>query len=142
MCNTQRIYDEGFTLIETLVSIIILSVCLTVIFQLFSGGLRSVRLSKDYTRAIFYAREKMEEVLLAEKFEDGVWEGEFADGFKWKSEIIWIEPEEEEKRPVDMFNITVGISWNEGVREKHFEITTLKIAEKLKTEKEDVKRET
>ncbi len=127
--------SKGFTLIETLVAMMVLSISLVIILQLFSGGLRSGKLSENYTHAIFHAREKMEETLLAEAFEDGVTEGDFEDGFKWKSEIVYLEPEEKDgekkKEPVDMFNITIEISWNEGKNKKHFKISTLKIAEKL-----------
>lgn len=131
--NKQICYSDGFTLIETLVAMMILSISLTVILQLFSGGLRSERLSDDYTRAVFYAREKMEEILLVEKLTDEVAEGEFDEDFKWKAQVVYIEPDEEEKTktPVDTFNITVEVSWKSGIQEKHFEISTLKIAEKL-----------
>ncbi len=129
-------YSVGFTLLETLVAMMILSISLTVILQLFSGGLRSERLSDDYTRAVFYAREKMEEILLVEKLSNEVAEGEFDDGFRWKAEIAYIEPDEEEKikTPVETFSITVEVNWKSGIQEKHFEISTLKIAEKIDTD--------
>jgi general secretion pathway protein I len=128
------ISDEAFTLIETLVAMMILSICLVVILQLFSGGLRAGRVSEDYTRAIFHAREKMEEFLLTKELANGLFEGEFDDGFRWTSKITYLEPEEAEKKPpVDMFNITIEISWDDGNRKKHFEISTLQIS-KLKTE--------
>ncbi|QTA84344.1 type IV pilus modification PilV family protein [Desulfonema magnum] len=130
--------SKGFTLIETLVAMMILSISLVIILQLFSGGLRSGKLSENYTRAIFHAREKMEETLLAKALEDEVTEGNFEDGFKWKSEIVYLAPEEKDgekkKEPVDMFNITIEISWNEGRNKKHFQISTLKIAKKLTSE--------
>ncbi|MCK4391143.1 MAG: type II secretion system protein [Desulfobacterales bacterium] len=126
---------DGFTLIETLVAMMVLAVSLVVILQLFSGGLRSSRLSDEYTRAIFHAREKMEEIFLVDKLIDGELEGEFDDGFKWKAEILCTEPAEEEPTlPFDTFTITVDVSWMEGSREKHFEISTLRVGEKLKAE--------
>ena len=128
--------SNGFTLIETLVAMMILAVSFVVIMQLFSGGLKTGRLSDDYTRAIFHAREKMEEILLTEKPGDISTEGEFEDGFKWKAKITGIERAQEEKGkiPVDNFNVKVEITWLEGSREKHFEISTLKIAEAEKSE--------
>jgi len=122
----------GFTLIETLVAMAILSISLVVILQLFSGGLKSSRLSDNYTRAIFHAREKMEEILLDDNFTDMAMEGEFSDGFEWKAQTIRLEPaqEEEPELPVDIFSIKVDVSWHEGGQEKHFEISTLKIGEK------------
>ncbi len=123
---------DGFTLIETLVAMAILSISLVVILQLFSGGLKSSRLSDNYTRAIFHAREKMEEILLDDNFTDMAMEGEFSDGFEWKAQTFRFEPDQEEetKLPVDIFSIKVNVSWHEGRQEKHFEISTLKTGEK------------
>ena len=134
----RRNGTKGFTLIETLVAMMILSISVVVIFQLFSGGLRSARLSEDYVLAVFHAREKMEEILLAEKLGSDVLEGEFGDGFAWRAEILHLEPPEDEKPkpPADMFDIKVEVSWLSGTIEKHFEIRTLKIAEKAEDEKE------
>ena len=114
----------------------ILAISLVVILQLFSGGLRSGRLSDEYTRSIFHAREKMEEILLSKELTEGVFEGEFGDTFRWKAEIFINEtPEEGEvqatKPPIDIFNIKVGVAWNSGEKERHFEISTMKIAERF-----------
>lgn len=126
---------KGFTLIETLVAIMILATCLVIILQLFSGAMKAGRLSDEYTRAVFHAREKMEEILLTEELADGVAYGEFEDAFKWKAEIRYIEPAEEQeqvkKMSADMFRITVNITWHEGNREKYFETSTLKIAKRV-----------
>ena len=54
--------NKGFTLIEVLVAVAILGVGLTVLIELFSGGLRLGRASEEYTKAVNYARMKMEEI--------------------------------------------------------------------------------
>lgn len=126
----QHHSSNGFTLIEVLVAMMILAVSLVVLLQLFSGGLRAGRLSDDYTRAILHAREKMEEILLFEKSGSGEQEGEFKDGFKWKTKIVRVENTEEEaaKMSLDSFNVKVEVTWFEGSRKKHFEINSLKIS--------------
>jgi len=132
--NERRSFKQGFTLIETLVAISILGICLVIILQLFSGGLRSGKLSDDYTRAIFYAREKMEEALLAENYTEEILEGEFEDGFRWKIEKtldVSEEEEIEEQMPFSIFIIKVSIRWPSGLHERHFEISTMKVAERL-----------
>jgi len=135
--------DRGFTLIEILVAISVLAISLVVILQLFSGGLKSVRLSNQYTRAIFYAREKMEEILLMEDLEAGSQEGsqedESEDPFRWRAEIVLIEPEEEEasKLPFDTLGIMVDVMWQEGEKEKHFQISTMKVVEKKEDEESE-----
>lgn len=126
--------NKGFTLIEILVAISILSISLVVIFQLFSGGLKSSRLSDQYTRGIFHAKEKMEEILLSTEFSEEEVEGEFGDSYRWRSEIVPLEQSEEEasKLPFNTYNIKVEIFWDEGSKEKNFAISTMKVVEKKK----------
>jgi len=129
--------NRGFTLIEILVAISILSISLVVIFQLFSGGLKSSRLSDQYTRGIFRAKEKMEEILLSTDFAEEETEGEFGDLFRWKSSIVRMEQAEDEeaKLPFNTFNIKVDVMWYEGDKEKHFAISTMNVIEKKKDDK-------
>ena len=125
----------GFTLIETLVAIMVLSLSLVVILQLFSGGLKSSKTADDYTCAVFHAREKMEELLLIDDFEDGTFEGTFDNGYRWTVDIKFVEPEENEEEeqralPVDLVHLDVSVLWPVGAHEKKFQISTLKIVEK------------
>lgn len=128
----KRRRNDGFTLIETLVAMMLLAVSLTIILQLFSGGLKSVQLSDHYTRAIFCAQEKMDEILLPAALKEDVWEEALDNGLKLKAEIsdTQAEIEESEKLPVNLFDIKVTMTWLEGSKEKQFEISSLKIAEK------------
>ncbi len=133
----QPTASPGFTLIETLVAMMILSISLVIILQLFSGGLKSVRISDEYSRAIFHAKEKMEEILMVDNLINGESDGEFEDGYKWNAEILYLEPEDEaekKKLPVDRFRINLKVSWSEGEHEKNFEISTLKIGKLIKIE--------
>lgn len=125
--------SKGFTLIETLTAMMILAISLTIILQLFSGGLKSARLSDDYTRAIFHAKEKMEEVLLLNQLREDEFEGKFEDDFRWAVSISLPHPENEEqqnKPGLYLFNIQVTVLWKHGSRERSFEIDTIHIAEK------------
>jgi general secretion pathway protein I len=120
---------RGFTLIETLVAISILSVSLVVLMQLFSGGLKSSRLSDEYTRGIFHAREKMDEILLAGELSEGIIGGEFDDGFKWKAEALRLDMPEAKNvdLPFRAFNIRVAVTWDAGGREKQFSVSAIKL---------------
>lgn len=120
---------------ETLVAMMLLAISLVVILQLFSGGLKSGKLADDYTRAVFHARQKMDETLLKTRYEEGVYEGRFDDEYRWKIEIVLVEPEnsedeEENPPPVDIFNISVSVTWQSGRREKTVRVGTLQVAEK------------
>jgi len=121
--------DSGFTLIETLVAISILAISLVVLLQLFSGGLKSSRLSDEYTRGIFHAREKMDEILLAGELTPGLIGGQFDDGYKWRAESRHLNvPEAKDAGlPFRAFNIKVEVLWDAGGTEKNFTINTIKL---------------
>jgi general secretion pathway protein I len=129
----------GFTLMETLVAMMLLAISLVVILQLFSGGLKSGKMADDYTRAVFYAREKMEEYLLMDDFQEGSFEGTFDENYRWLVDIKLVEPEDGDEKEdenekeislVDLFHVDVSVFWPVGGREKKFQINTLKISEK------------
>ena len=124
--------DGGFTLLEILVAISIMAICLTVILQLFSGGLKAGRLSDDYTKGVFHAREIMEEILLSDALAEGLSEGRFNDSYAWTAEVMRVEQteEEESKLPLDTFIIKVHVTWGETERKKRFELETIKVQEK------------
>ncbi len=128
--------NDGFTLLEILVAISIMAICLTVILQLFSGGLKSGRLSEDYTRGVFHAREIMEEILLSDVLSEGVNEGNFNEFYAWKAEVSRVEQTEEEetKLPLDTYLIKVVVTWGETEKKKRFELETTKVLEKPKEE--------
>ncbi len=121
----------GFTLIETLVAMMLLSISLVVILQLFSGGLKSGKTAEDYTRAVFHAREKMEEYLLMDDLKEGSFEGAFDDNYRWQVDIKYIESDDEENtRLVDLVHLQTTVFWPTGNQEKNFQINTLKVTEK------------
>lgn len=126
--------DKGFTLIETLVAISILAISLVVLLQLFSGGLKSSKLSDEYTRGIFHAREKMDEILLAGELTEGVIDGKFDDGFRWRAEALHLDIQEAKdvKLPFRAFNINVDVIWDAGGHEKHFAISAIKLVKPSK----------
>lgn len=132
--------EAGFTLIETLVAMMVLVISLVTIMQLFSGGLRSSWVSKDYTRAVFHAREQMEAVLMSRRMADETFGGEFEDGYRWQVTTAHINPRDPDADPpkpadpLDLFRVTVTVTWEAGQRERSYEIETIHIAEKVETE--------
>ena len=132
--KTQFRTTSGFALIEILVAVSVLAISLVVILQLFSGGLKSRKLSEQYARGVFHAREKMAEILLDPDLSEGETEGQFEDEYRWQAVITRVvSDEDEEKLPVDLLNVELRITWRDGEKEKSFSIDTLKIAEKDKS---------
>lgn len=110
----------GFTLIEILVSLVILTISLVTIMQLFSGGLKSSKIAGDYTKAIFLAREKMNQLLLEEDTVAKSIEEDLNNEYKWRAEIkpfnIMNEDEDDSKMPVKLFEIEVSVEKKTGGR--------------------------
>ena len=124
--------ETGFTLMETLVAMMVLVICMTVIMQLFSGALKAGKLSEDHMQAVYYAKEKTEEILLADQLAEDVIKGSFDETYHFQVVIDHLEPEDDAPEPVvDLFRITVMVTWFDGSKEKRYEISTLKIAEPL-----------
>ena len=113
--------QSGFTLIEVLVAFTIVSICLVMIIQLFSAGLKASKTTCDYTRAVVHAKDRMEELA----FDPVQGSGEFEDGFTWQSEV---EPyNEPEESLFKLMKIKVIISWPDvGEKQKSIELLSLK----------------
>lgn len=124
--------DKGFTLIEVVVALAILGVGLTVIIELFSGGLRLGRASMEYTKAVNYARMKMEETMLKPAVEEGTQEGESDDRtFRWqvgvkKVDLLSIDKSIDYKPPIELFQVKIDVFWKSGAKEKSTSVESLK----------------
>lgn len=113
----------GFTLIEVIVAIAILSISFVLVMQLFSNGLKAARSSCDYTRAIVLAKDKLDEL-------SGIpvsGSGEFEEGFTWESEV---EPYgEDEESGYNLLKVKVIVSWDSTLnRQRSVELVTLRMS--------------
>ena len=115
--------NQGFTLLEVLVAMAILGIGLVVIIELFSGGLRLGRTSEEYTKAVGYARMKLEEISLAKSLEEGIEEGEFDREYRWQVEVKKVDllppgRETSYQPPVALYWVRIGVLWKSGTRER------------------------
>jgi general secretion pathway protein I len=128
--------SRGFTLIEVVVAMAILGIGLVVIIELFGGGLRLGRTSEEYTRAVGYARMKLEEVSLTQSLEEGVQEGEFNRDFRWQVEVkkVNLLPptglETDYRPPVELYQVRIQVIWNSGLRERTTGLESYRIFKK------------
>lgn len=95
---------RGFTLLEVLVSLAILSATLVLAYQVISGAIAAQERSEGWTRAIFLGEEKMREVLPA-----------FPE--VQETEGTFPEPNEEYS-----WKLTVRQALHEDAREVHVEV--------------------
>jgi general secretion pathway protein I len=131
----------GFTLIEVVVAMAILSVGIAVLIELFSGSLRLLRTSGEYTKAVNYARVKMEELTVKPTMNEGTEEGEFDGAYRWQVDVkrVDILPariETDFKPPVELFLVKVHVLWRSGAKERSAVLETYRT---FKLEEEEKK---
>jgi len=108
----------------------ILSIALVVVLQLFSGSMKSLKISNDYERGIFHAKEKMESVLLSKRLAPGEFSGDFGDGYQWRIDISAGEKitDRDTPTPVTLFNIIVSVAWQRLGRDRNYRLKTQTLA--------------
>jgi len=130
--------QRGFTLIEILVAFMILAMSLTVIFRIFSGGLRNVALSEDYARAVLVAESHLSTVGISEPLERGVTSGEWGERFRWQRVIEHYQPWEQEKEltaPLLAYRVSVNVDWEHAGRTRQITLNSVRLKQVEQTGK-------
>ncbi len=116
---------RGFTLLEVLVALAILSLAVVTVIQLFGQGLRLLKVSGDYQWAVLLADQKAREVeTVRESLESGQ-EGRF----EWERRVT-VTPVPDEltvssARPMRLYRLSVQVRWSGN---RSVEVTTLRAA--------------
>lgn len=117
--------ERGFTLLEVLVALAILSVAVVTMLQLFAQGLRLLKVAGDYQQAVLLADQKAREV---ESVREGVETGQ--EGvFRWERRATIVPVSEEltvlSPAPVRLFRVSVEVRWSDN---RSVEVATLRTA--------------
>jgi general secretion pathway protein I len=122
-----RARDGGFTLLEVLVALVVLSTTVVAALQLFGGGLRLARTAGDHTEAALLASAKLADLepgALTEGQIDGT------DGpYRWTRRVtldpalLPIEADSPETLRIRLARVSVEVRWGQGRR---FELVTLR----------------
>jgi general secretion pathway protein I len=122
-CRAAASSAGGFTLLEVIVALAILSVAVVASIQGFAQGLRLLKLAGDHQQAMLVADQKTREVIVPTEGREQGREGEFA----WDRTITVVDAPD--LTPVGVpvkwrvFQIGVTVKWNE---RRQVEITTLR----------------
>lgn len=116
---------RGFTLLEVLVAMAILSLAVVTAIQLFAQGLRLLKVSGDYQQAVLLADQKARELGTIREGIDTDREGEFV----WERRVTVVPVSEEltilSPAPVRLFRVTVEVRWSGN---RSVEVATLRTA--------------
>lgn len=124
---TRRPRDEGFTLLEVLVALVVLSTAVVAALQLFGGGLRLARTAGDHAEAALLASAKLAD-LEPGPLVEGTDEG--TDGpYHWTRRValdpslLPIEIDTPEAVTLRLARVNVEVRWGQGRR---VELATLR----------------
>ncbi len=120
----------GFTLLEVLIAMAVLSIALVAVFELFSAGMRGLGAADDYVCAVVKAEAKMREILDNDPFIEKTWQETSDDGYQFDASIKKTAEDRTENLTVDLFDISLTVVWTRGTKERSLKLTTLKLVNK------------
>jgi len=124
----SRMQDQrdGFTLLEVLVSISILSIAIVVILQLFSTNMRNISKSEEYIKATIKAEAIMREII-NDKLEEGTLNKRTDDGYDVEITVKENSDERTMNIPVKLLDIGLKVRWTDGIKERIIRLNTMKV---------------
>jgi general secretion pathway protein I len=119
--------QSGMSLLEVLVSFVILALVLGVIMQIFSSGMRASLLSEDYSKAALLAQSKLAEFTPVIG-DGGAEQGEFDDKYRWRISIeSFVDDAEFDNAAAgELAKVTVEVEWTEGEKQRRLMLSTLR----------------
>jgi len=120
----------GFTLLEVLVAMVLMSIALVAIIELFSANLRGLAKSDDYSHAVILAESKMREVLDSDELQERDWTETTSDGYRLDTLVRETARDRTENLQVRLFDIDLKVSWGRDSKERSLNLRTLKMVEK------------
>ena len=122
--------ESGFTLIEVLVSFVIVALAMGALLQIFSSGLRSGYIAEQYSAAVLLAESKLEAVGIEEQLVEGETSGAFDNGFRWTVSVRAYDDGADADQPgtIEAFAVAVTVAWDGSAGERSFELETLRLA--------------
>ena len=112
--------NNGFTLIEVLLALVITVMAVTIVAQGFTQGARAGVVAQKITKAALIAEQLMTDVELGELAYNRSDEGEWSDDplYRW-------ELETDQSEIVDVYQVTIKVLWDDRNREETFTLVRL-----------------
>lgn len=120
----------GFTLLEVLVALALLSISLVAIFELFSADLRGITKSDDASNAVIMAEAKMREILDDDNLVERAWTESTEDGYRIDAVVSSTASDRTENLQIRLLEINLTVSWIKDLKERTLNLKTLKMVNK------------
>lgn len=123
--------EAGFTLVEVIVALAILSAGLSLLLGLISNSLRQAASAQRMAAAGSLAQSLMAEIGTQLPIKPEVRDGQYSNGFRWH---LIMQPHEgtrdSDERPFGLYSISAEVEWEEGTERRFYALTTLRLGPK------------
>lgn len=132
--STRVPRDQGFTLIETLVALLVFTACYILVQQSISGSWRLVRAAQSEEAALAVAQRQLAISGIETPLEEGAATGTSDDGYAWTVEVRRYLPPGDTAGPTTApligYWVDVTVRWKESALrpERTLSLTTLRPA--------------
>ena len=129
MVSKKVSFQNGFTLLETLVALAVLAIALGVIYQIFGTSLRNMQYAKDYSTAQMLAESKLSELGKGIPLREGAFEGKFNDKYIWHMDVTPLPfSQENGGNEIKKLKVDFKVLWGAGERKRSVDIRTFRLA--------------
>ena len=123
--------DAGFTLVEVIVALAMLSLGLSVLLGLISSSLRQSANAERMAEAGSLAQSLMAEVGTDLPIKSDERDGQFPNGYRWHLKMQpYGDASEREDWPVGVYTISTEVEWEDGAQRRFYALTTLRFGPK------------
>ena len=124
--------QRGFTLLEIMVSLVLICLVVVSVIQLSSANLRNLSASDDRIETLRRASEKMRQVLDGDLSEDKTWNDVDDDGYSYDVTVAETLKERTDALALKFLEITVSAQYTKDNRSKRMTLQTAKLVSKAK----------
>jgi general secretion pathway protein I len=124
----HRGHEAGFTLVEVIVALAMLSIGLTILLGLFSSSLWQSANAEKMAEAGSLAQSLMAEVGADLPIKSEERAGQYPSGYRWHLKMEpYGDAREREEWPVGVYMVSAEVEWGEGTQRRSYALTTLRL---------------
>ena len=118
----------GFTLVEVIVALAILSAGLSLLLGLISNSLRQTASAERMAAAGTLVQSLMAEVGTDLPIRPEVRDGQYPNGYRWHLKMQPYDgTRDNEERAIGLYSISAEVEWGEGTERRFYALTTLRL---------------
>lgn len=107
--------DDGFTLMEAVVALVLLALAAGAFYQGIELGARGSRIAQRDAAALSVAQNRLEEAVAIGQRDDVPWSGQTDDGIAWQTTFTAHEasPPDATLEPLSLTRIAIRVTWRD-----------------------------